>query len=687
MFNRGWVALVVTAMWLAPACGGTDDGPATTDDGGGTDAGAGADVTGTDATGSDDAGEWDASSPTDGAGSSADADIVAEPDEPLPPLEAGAAEVSLNLPVGVATVGYGPKQGPKTPYAETYPGTNAQHTDLTAKALVLRRGPKALVIVRTDTIGMWQDITRDAQARLRELGHDELAAGLIVSATHTHSSGGRIFDHFIGSIAIGNFLPGLYPRMRDAVVNAAIAADAAREPAQVGHTTIQTDAFHKDRRCENGPIQDDSMGLIKVARTDGSMLALVVNYASHGTVVGTGDFVLSDDGPGAIEHGLESRLPDGPHVLYLQSWAGDMAPVTPQGYVDTEGSDLRHVYLELDAIAAAAADIVGPAIDGIEMTDEPELDIETVYFPLDGDVINPGGDFTDFRFGGFYCFPSTENCGEEQKIYGPEDLGCFPVPEDLTVHWSMMTAARIGDLGLVTLPGEPLTSVGTDLRDKALAATGLGSVFVLGYSQSYLSYLLHPDDFYLAGYEGASALMGPGFGAYLISIGETLAARMMDPSVEFPFEPVELEESSVGVVHEPLTWEGALGEPVLLGQPELVEGAWTTSWNGGDPAADQPLVALEEEVDGTWVPVTHSSGRVVDSRGPAIELELVPDPPYLGAIKLDERTFVWVARMPNLFSVTPSWSQPTGRTLRFVVSGTRPDPYAITSESFEPTAN
>ena len=133
-------------------------------------------------------------------------------------LYAGFGQAPLRFPIGTATVGYGPKQGPKTPYAESFPGTRAEHTALRAKALVLKRGPKTLALVRMDLIGVWQEMVRDAQTRLRELGHEDLADGLIVAATHTHRSGGRVFDHFIGEIAVGPFLEGFYPRVRDAIV-------------------------------------------------------------------------------------------------------------------------------------------------------------------------------------------------------------------------------------------------------------------------------------------------------------------------------------------------------------------------------------------------------------------------------------------------------------------------------------
>ena len=79
---------------------------------------------------------------------------------------------------------------------------------------------------------------------------------------------------------------------------------------------------------------------------------------------------------------------------------------------------------------------------------------------------------------------SGKNCGPEAMPYLPAELACVGIPEEYTVSWTLMSAARIGDLGLVTLLGEPVTSVGTELRQRAPQASG-PEFFVVGYGQSY----------------------------------------------------------------------------------------------------------------------------------------------------------------------------------------------------------
>ena len=668
--------LALALLLLLPACG---------DDGGGTAAAADVgDRVGDAAAGAGDpdtaAGSGDADADASAAGGGGDAG----PDEvhvatPLP-LMAGAATARLRLPVGVATVGLSPGQGPKTPYAEVYPGTDSQHSDLDVRALVLRNDQATVVLARIDAIGTWQDIVRDVAARLREAGHDDLAGGLIVSATHTHSSGGRAFDHFVGELAVGPFMPGLYKRMVDALVEAVLAADAAVVPARFGWTTLQTPLLHKDRRCENGDVQDDTMGLMKVESTDGDLLAVVVNYSMHGTVIGGDDYTLSSDSTGAVESGIAARLPDPAVVLYFQSWAGDMAPRTPDEYFTDDGFDLRWSYRDLTAIAAGAGELVVPALEGLETAAEVALDVLTVPIPLNGKVINPDGVFDEWEWGAIYCMSSDENCEADAQPYEYLNLTCVGVPEEYTVSWTQLSAARIGDLGLVTLPGEPLTSVGVELRASALAVMGLADVFVLGYSQSYLAYLLHPDDWWMGGYEGAGSLMGPGFGVYLIARATEIAAHLMDRSTPLPFEPPALEPFAPTDFPE-LEHEEALETPAVVAQPDGSLDVIEASWIGGDSAVDFPVVALESEVGGAWEAVTHPSGASLDSGGPEIELFFATDPTYSTIKHTDARVFTWTARLPRRFAVPPAMGQLQG-TFRFAIRGDRPEPYELVTEPF-----
>lgn len=606
-------------------------------------------------------------------------------------IYSGYAERSIGFPLGIGTVGFFPPAGGfNNPFASN--GTDHQHTDLTARALLIRKGDQSLTLLRLDIAAMWQDLVVDIKRELRSRGRGDLADGLIIGATHTHASGGKIISHPILRLLAGRFSPALYHRVLDNIVLTVLEADASVAPAQVGYETIQVDSLHSDRRCENGDLIDHSMGLLKVTDDEGRLKAVLVNYSMHGTVIGAEEFILSADSTGALERGVEERLSEHAPVIYFQSWAGDMSPKIPQHQITAEGDESRDKYRDLAAIGKEAAEKIIPALNEISVSADLDLKVKTLRFPMSNELINPDGQFDRYPHGGAYCYPLNDsNCPDEegrQRIYTSEDLLCLiTVPEADGIRWGQIAAVQLGDLGMVSLPGEPLTSVGLELRDRARELTGLNQVWVLGYTQGYLGYLLHADDYFLGGYEGAGGIWGPGLGSFLIDRGVEVIAHLIDSTRPLSFLPVPLPLQA-DVPREEVVIEEAIGGHDWIQQPYLNEdGLWTAEWRGGDPAIDTPYVLLEQETlaengESVWLPVSHLSGLLWDSLGPEIELSLRVDPSYSEREEQSGRTFYWKASMPQRFSVEPSSGALNGR-YRWIVEGKSPSNYRLESEAFD----
>ncbi len=74
----------------------------------------------------------------------------------------------------------------------------------------------------------------------------------------------------------------------------------------------------------DGPA-DRQIGLIRLERTDGSLLGVIANYAMHGTVLAASMLQISGDGPGIVSAYLEEKL--GAPALYINGAAGNLAPI------------------------------------------------------------------------------------------------------------------------------------------------------------------------------------------------------------------------------------------------------------------------------------------------------------------------------------------------------------------------
>ena len=74
----------------------------------------------------------------------------------------------------------------------------------------------------------------------------------------------------------------------------------------------------------DGPV-DRQIGLIRLEKANGKLLALITNYAMHGTVLGGENTKISGDAPGVVAEYVEQQL--GAPMLYINGAAGNIAPI------------------------------------------------------------------------------------------------------------------------------------------------------------------------------------------------------------------------------------------------------------------------------------------------------------------------------------------------------------------------
>jgi hypothetical protein len=74
----------------------------------------------------------------------------------------------------------------------------------------------------------------------------------------------------------------------------------------------------------SGPV-DRRIGLVRLEKAGGTPLALLANYAMHGTVLGGTSTVISADGPGVVAEYVEEKT--GVPLLYFNGAAGNIAPL------------------------------------------------------------------------------------------------------------------------------------------------------------------------------------------------------------------------------------------------------------------------------------------------------------------------------------------------------------------------
>lgn len=159
------------------------------------------------------------------------------------------------------------------------------------------------------------------------------------SVTHTHSA------PEIGPPAISKMLLGsrfqhewdheYTQQVTSSLIQAVRDAKARLEPARL-QSGIGMSMANINRRAKDvdgkvtlglnpdGPA-DRQIGLIRIEKNDGSLLALIANYAIHGTVLSGDNKLISGDAPGVVAAYLETKL--NATVLLINGAAGNLAPI------------------------------------------------------------------------------------------------------------------------------------------------------------------------------------------------------------------------------------------------------------------------------------------------------------------------------------------------------------------------
>ena len=205
------------------------------------------------------------------------------------------------------------------------------------RAVAMEAGGQEFYLVSSDLClfspGVYDEAARDLE---RELGIPR--THFWWSVTHSHAT------PEVGPPGIYKALLGRSDHehdreyaalVRDALLRVVREARSKLEPARIafgqGFSMANINRRAKDMDGTislglnpDGPT-DRQIGLIRLERPDGGLIALVANYAIHGTVMSGANLQISGDAPGVVSAYLEQKL--GAPVLFVNGAAGNLAPI------------------------------------------------------------------------------------------------------------------------------------------------------------------------------------------------------------------------------------------------------------------------------------------------------------------------------------------------------------------------
>lgn len=159
------------------------------------------------------------------------------------------------------------------------------------------------------------------------------------SVTHTHSAPEvgppGLAEAFLADRYTHQYDVAYTEAIEDKLVQATRAAITELEPARLavgwGHSNANINRRARDAKGQTVlglnpdlPV-DRRIGMIRLERTDNSPIAIIANYAMHGTVIGGECTLISADGPGTVSNYVEEKT--GATMLFINGAAGNIAPI------------------------------------------------------------------------------------------------------------------------------------------------------------------------------------------------------------------------------------------------------------------------------------------------------------------------------------------------------------------------
>lgn len=587
------------------------------------------------------------------------------------PLMAGVAVRMIDGPVGASMAGYGGRGGGRqTHWNDMLKGTAGFYGMQSIKAIVVSVGDERMAFVKSPLMSSESYLTDAIIRQLKENYDLDFRGRVITVAGHSHHTTARYWPlpQLLGAVGADTFDAEIAETNAGIFADAIAAAWDARVPAEWAHGHLDdwdpNDEVYRDRRREDNELgygKDPRLTMMAFRRkSDASPLAVVFNFPIHGTAFGADNDMFTEDAPGYVEHKFEeyffARTGKPVFGLYAQSAGGSASP---------GGDGMGHPTLaRMERLGQAAAPKMFGVYESLQWSGaDTELAvrsqrIEIVHHrvyegrPWENEFSGENGE--PYEWGGWQCSGEKDAVSMEGGIKYCIDLETFlhlldtDVPTD-TAHQAYLTMARLGDLWMMTMPGEPAWSIVKYARDEAAKRTFNGkpaNLMVLGYAQDHLLYLTAPDDWYLGGYESEMSLWGPGGGVFLAD--EQL--KMMDAMIAGKNGPAFFQESpplSPVPEFEPRVRERSLAPGEVVVQPAAnVTRTETVQFaaNCGDPALGSPLVRVQRQSAETFtdVPALHGwPGHAYDNSRYEMVSAYDPDPPQVRSRTEPERTHTW----------------------------------------------
>lgn len=358
---------------------------------------------------------------------------------------------------------------------------------LNAKALAFgsdTQNPSILITV--DLVGIPWRITKKLTEELsKKTGIDP--AHLVICASHTHGGPevGNLLnilqyrgDHFSDSLLALDQLEHIAQyseQLGKKLEQVALAALKDRKPASVAWGQGQA-LFAKNRRLPPGGPVDVALPMLRVTNPDGSLKAILVNYACHGTTLGGEVNKIHGDWIAEAQSDIEARHP-GVIAMVALGCAGDANP-NPRGTMEDLQAHGKEIADNVDKLLTAQLQpLTTPPVGKMKWIKLPLSKLHTVP-----ELMELAKD------------PTVK--GYEARLNLDRTLGGKKIPSE--IDYPVQTWNWGNQMAMVNLAGEVVVDYSTRLKDEL----GAEHLWINAYSNDVPCYIPSRRILKEGGYEG-----------------------------------------------------------------------------------------------------------------------------------------------------------------------------------------
>ena len=392
---------------------------------------------------------------------------VVESGEGAGVLRAGTAKIDITPKKSVKMAGYRSRTGLST----------GVHDPLSARIVAFESDGKRFVLVSSDLIGFY-DGTAEHVRKVILNEFDLEPSELFLSSIHTHAGPALTIDKEEGHPHNLEYTETLTAKLIEVIRRAFNNMGTVHLGAGIGYSPVGLNRrelrFDKVGNSEiklgrnpYGPT-DKEVLVVKMAKPDGTVIAVLFDYAIHATCLGGKNYIISGDVLGLAEQFVEKIL--GQDVI-APAFTGASGNINPWFRV-------------LPAFNTEPGWIPEPVLLGTVLGEE------VVHVFRNIEKVSGGGEIKT-------AFVTLELPGKAKNELTIEK-DCPPTSLNISV-------ARVGDIAFVGIGGEVLTEIGMSIK----AASPYKHTFVITHYNGAAGYLPPKHLYVEGGYEIKSSPFAP----------------------------------------------------------------------------------------------------------------------------------------------------------------------------------